>query len=742
MLPVKTGKEIAWVQHPNKVCCGSIGIEGKVCLLPAAECTVATHDLKVRGLPKEPFLIKLKGINKGLGSIVLPADTLEESLIDNLLESENLDWVQELKEIKPTSAQSLEDRKHNKSLLDTVKKHLTFTTPSKLNRATDFHEQLKEMHEVVIVVEDLLNQQVDLQGNRIPFSLKFDEVSYSTLATNVLEKLDAVCEFILSSHKITSKQPEFLCSYIQPLETLVEGIRLQVIKLKASLGDRNPEEIGLPTAVWEALHQLGNAVKQLDEVILAVTKDMTEHKEIMDFLLLQFGDMEPNSSSYDVDRETKLVTLPKAEANPVEFVTNLSRSYIRDGILKHESKPQQQPTVQLKSAAQPPGAPGGNPGASCNTNAQLCNKCMARMDLIDNTIIKLATRVGALEEVREGKVEATVLVKDQIFRGRTDVSAWVDLHFPVNLGMSAEGGCFMTPHYLLNLVTADMAGRTYPKIPLDKKDFKRPDATAYYALQADKPDFMTNSTPCPSHLYKATKSEKEKATITFIPSYADFGRGSDLQTLHYRFKTLVDHIAKKQQIYVESRLGSHPKREVLDIAQQLLVDSISFVREMLDFMEELFSACNDSFDAPTEAWHLVCHCLDELFTKEFKPSLQYCVSQDLVDTRETLIGVLHSAFSLNMKVRELVSTRLKNHHSTTTLHVRFVMKMAKSNKSSSDKLEPITDKMSKFKLENKDLKKQLEDAKKSVIHLESRLDKHIASFNKEKKAWNKEKPEK
>ena len=114
---------------------------------------------------------------------------------------------------------------------------------------------------------------------------------------------------------------------------------------------------------------------------------------------------------------------------------------------------------------------------------------------------------------------------------------------------------------------------------------------------------------------------------------------------------LLDHISKRQAKYVDSRLLTHPDRSVYDIAKSLLSDLVSFVQEMLDFMEELYTSCNDSFNALTKAWELVCHCLEELFTKEFKPSLQHCLAQDLVDSRETLTGVLHTAFSLNVKVR-------------------------------------------------------------------------------------------
>ena len=184
---------------------------------------------------------------------------------------------------------------------------------------------------------------------------------------------------------------------------------------------------------------------------------------------------------------------------------------------------------------------------------------------------------------------------------------------------------------------------------------------------------------------------------------------------------------------VESRLMDHPDHRVLSIAKQLLEDSCKFISQMLSFMDEIYASCIDSFGATTEAWELVSHCIEEIFSKELKPSLKYCVAQDLVGVRDALIGVVHTAFSLNCKVRELTAVGLKNQHSTTTSHVRFVMKMAKTsrkadskNKATGDKASPDTSKLqssiSSLEKENKELKSHLK-------RLESRLGSYMAKMN-------------
>jgi len=113
----------------------------------------------------------------------------------------------------------------------------------------------------------------------------------------------------------------------------------------------------------------------------------------------------------------------------------------------------------------------------------------------------------------------------------------------------------------------------------------------------------------------------------------------------------------------------------------------------------------------------VCHCLEKLFTEEFKASLKLSIEQDLVDSRSAFVGVLHSAFSLNVKVsRELTTVGLKNHHSTTTSHVRFVMKMASNQRKCDDKNSSLVTKYEALQKENA-------ATAKSMKSLESRLDK-------------------
>ena len=119
--------------------------------------------------------------------------------------------------------------------------------------------------------------------------------------------------------------------------------------------------------------------------------------------------------------------------------------------------------------------------------------------------------------------------------------------------------------------------------------------------------------------------------------------------------------------------------------------------------------------------------------------MKHCVAQDLVHVNSALVGVVHSAFSLNCKVRELTAVGLKNHHSTTTSHVRFVLKMAKAERKSegnSSKSKGGTNSSELVKLEKSvtSLKEENSELKTHVKRLESRLDSFIVKMNSHIKA--------
>lgn len=126
---------------------------------------------------------------------------------------------------------------------------------------------------------------------------------------------------------------------------------------------------------------------------------------------------------------------------------------------------------------------------------------------------------------------------------------------------------------------------------------------------------MVNNEMCPNFNYKATKYQQDSATIRFLPSHEDFGNGLDSDSLHFKFKTSLEHVKAERDRYIESVLFDHPDHRVLSISKQLLNDSCKLVSQMLGFLDETYASCFNSFGATTEAWDLVSHCIEEMFRR-------------------------------------------------------------------------------------------------------------------------------
>ena len=670
-------------------------------------------------------MVKMSAV-KGYVNVILETKDLESDLVTSLLEKIDVNWAKEFEVIKSNGTQSIQEEFISREKVNTSRKQTTFETPAKRNVLRDLEDKLHDLKSISDLVEELGDENVNAEGNRANrhIHLVTDEDLLKNL-NDVYSHLDILCEHAKIVKDVLGENSSFIGGFVQPLEAVMSGARLEIAAIRGDIGIKNLSYSNVPPGLWNAVETGFASIQDLESQLSDCKIRSDEAYEVADFLLSSGGDLSGAAAAFgdDDSDEGKKGDPGKSFVNSLGLGKHRS---IKDGVLAPKVK--QGDTPPSQDVPPPP-----YPGVDCDHDSTLCSYCMNRMDGLESRLINSLLRLSNLEEAKAGSIESAIMVKNEVFRGRRDIAAWTQKNFPAELDKNIEGACFTTPHFLLNMMYADMCSKRYASIDLQVKDFKslginRPDATAYYALQADKPDFMVATTACPSHSVKANKQVRDAAPLKFIPSFADFGTSSDSESMQYRFKQSLDHVRDKQEKYIDSRLEYHPNREVIDIASQLMNDSCKFISQMLDFMEELYSACHESFGASAEAWELVCHCLEELFTKELKPSLKFCVSQDLIEPRNAFIGVLHSAFSLNVKIRELTQVGLKNHHSTTTSHVRFVMKMAKSQRrSGDDKIAPLQVKFDKLQLEHNKLKdEQVKDQAnmvKSLKNLESRVDK-------------------
>jgi hypothetical protein len=783
VVPCVEGTELVWVKFPQSLCGGRIGTSGKGCLKSIGDCDIESHDRSKCEFPSDPFLVLMVNSSptKGYEHVVLETADLENTFVTSLLEKSGVNWATEFEQIRTNATKTIQERNISKELMQTARKQKGFATPGKGHVVNDYEVKLHDLETIANLVSEMSNLELDADLKPIKRDVtNLNLVKVGEIFEELFSHIDILAEHSQIVKDTLFSSVNLIKGHVDPLESVTSGLKLELAAVRGDIGEKDLVRLEVPPVVWNAIESLYSEVAEVIKN-LGMCKDRADQAyEVSEYLLenehlapapVKSGIAEFSvNPDADVNDDGKSFVLrhavDKNNSNVARALASIPIDSNSVKVFGGESSNRRGghgaggfgggsggnggPGNGGPGGGGPGGGGpgGGGPGGGghgggghggCDADATKCSLCMNRMDGIESRLLNSLLRLSNLEESKSGSIESAIMVKNEVFRGRNDVGAWCDRYFPEEKGMRIECGCFPTPHYILNLMYADMCSKRHATIDLQVKDFKtlgvtRPDATAYYSIQADKPDFMLTTTLCPSHSVKATKAIRDAAPLKFIPSFADFGSSSDTESMQFRFKKSLDHTQEKQEKYNESRLEGQ-SRTVIDISSQLLSDSCKFIRQMLDFMEELYTACHDSFGASTEAWELVCHCLEELFTKELKPSLKFCVSQDLVEHRSAFVGVLHSAFSLNVKIRELTQVGLKNHHSTTTSHVRFVMKMSKSTrKGGDDKLSPLQAKYDKLQSEHTKLKESTAK-EQSIVNgklkgFETRLDRLLTTVEK------------
>jgi hypothetical protein len=735
--PIVFGEEIALVKQSAALCLGRIGAGCNICLKLASECTTEAHAKKKGTLLDDPCLVVTKGDDKGYENVVLDAQYLDDSFINELLQKTDVNWPSEFAKIEANDTRTASDRKIIEDVLMTAKKHRNFASPAKKEATDIILDKLNLLETTITLMNDAGELMVNTEGE-VEQNFDFDAESYAKFSSGIFDKLDIVMENACVMGEIILGLQPFVDGQVKPIENLLSGLRTEIASLTSLLGDKDLGRKDVPLCLWTAIESGFDSILKLENKLSDVAGIATESHEVASALLSLHEEVaqtsdNPKSGEAVTSGEDYLNNLSKPRIingtlfQPTSGSNNTSSHDLNGSGSNNGTTP---PTKDINGANDPSGN-----GNCCDSDEHCCGYCITKFHELESKITAFKIRVSNLEDTKNGNIESALLVKGRVYRGRSDIRAELDKWFPEESGKRIDAGLFPTPHLILNLIHADICSKQGPTLPIDqnyliKHQIRRSDADAYYALKSAKPEFMLGKDVCPNFTYKATKAQRNAAKMKFLPSHEDFGNGLESDSLHYKFKQALHHIRGERERYIESVLGDHPDFKVISVAKQLLDDSCKFVTEMLSFMDEVYASCVDSFGASTEAWTLVCHCVEELFTKELKPSLKYNVGQDLNNLRNTLVGVVHSAFSLNCKVRKLNNVRLKNHHSTTTSHVWFVMKMAKtSQKSDAAQAKASTEKTAtevKLQAAITQLQKENKDLKSYLQRLESKLDSVIS----------------
>ena len=121
------------------------------------------------------------------------------------------------------------------------------------------------------------------------------------------------------------------------------GLRIELVALQASTGQHDFKDVDLPTTVWSAVQLTNTCVLRLDRLMSDVTKDSSETREILDYLLLQLHPEPTEEVASDLVEEKKIFTPPKR--NAIDFVKTFAGSGAPEGAHHHSHETGNYPSV-------------------------------------------------------------------------------------------------------------------------------------------------------------------------------------------------------------------------------------------------------------------------------------------------------------------------------------------------------------------------------------------------------------
>ena len=559
--PVVYGEEIAFIKDATSLCLGRIGTSGNICLKPTSECDTDSHTKKKGEIPEGKSLILLKGGDKGYESVVLEADELDQTLIDDLLHRENVSWPSEFAKMKSNDTKTLIQKEVVEDVLNTTRKHRSFASPAKFKATENILDKIGLLDTSHSLVSDMLELAVNEEGEGIDKDFTFEEVTYVKTCRDLYDRVEVLAENSKCLNDVILDLHPFILSHTKPVEHLLTGMRTEMASFQGQLGNKDLYRKDIPPCLWNAVETGYDTVTNLDKRLTDLNLLATEAHEIAEALL----DEDEQNFKLNVDDEDISIKKEKMNASSKSASTRMLDGKIirpkpsrnrgggggkRSGGGEGGSRNGDGFWTRVNGGlGEEPDSDESNDGTGnpdCDKDAVLCGHCMSRFDEVDNQLMATNIRLSNLEDSKNGNVDSAIMVKNKIYRGRADVAAELDMWFPSIAGRKIDAGLFPTPHLILNLMHADICSKKAPKIPLDQKDLikleiRRSDADAFYALQSDKPEFMITHELCPNFTYKASKAQRDAAAIRFLPSHEDFGNGLDSDSLHFKFKSSLEH---------------------------------------------------------------------------------------------------------------------------------------------------------------------------------------------------------
>ncbi|GFH51703.1 predicted protein [Chaetoceros tenuissimus] len=646
---VKLGREVAHVLDPEGICGGKVGNSDKICILEKGTCDVESHKrARHPSLPSSAFLVQIMGADRSKGYLPTSLDSYKLSfqVIEDLMETMDADWTAKFEEMK--EVQYREDVLKVDKLLKTCTKkkpgsikdaYWSSMKDSESNdkdvEALDVGELAAKLAEVIALAKkEDTSHPVSLV---LPSDLKEENVD--KFVEEVFEQLRVLInlvQYLVNENKTKVKN---LPGHIFSLEELVDGLKLEMQKVKAVLGKASNSDSETPPQLWAAVEKGLRSIQDLQSSLGEVEQTSDTLQKSVTLLLNHYTSLMQGA----------------AGGSPEGGHAGAGLSHV--------------------ACNDPTGSNPFEGNSSCSSRC--CKFCDMSFTNVTADLDAHDVRIRELEAASETSDDAqTVAVKGNLIKQRADVQALIQKWFGTE---RVPLGCFVTPHLMWNLVFAHLMNHINGMVlPINDTNLNRmaivkADAEAFYSLKTARPELFTSTEYIPSHGYKAKAEVRRHSLFKVIPSAKDFGVLSDHNGIQYKIRKAVEDVKTEKKLFIEAQLQSRSNLDPFHLAIEMLNDTVDHISYCLTFMEESHRKCTIAFGESENAWKLPCRGIEEIYTQHFGTALSLVTARDFTQMAAVDMGVFYSSVSLHSMVKDLNKLGIKNHPSIASAQINFLM---------------------------------------------------------------------
>ena len=158
------------------------------------------------------------------------------------------------------------------------------------------------------------------------------------------------------------------------------------------------------------------------------------------------------------------------------------------------------------------------------------------------------------------------------------------------------------------------------------------------------------------------------------PSIEVFGEAGSTDGLKYRILLELEPLLDAIRTDIRERVKSPILQGLLE---RMADRSGIFVRKILEFMVDTYSELVPNFEDKDATWDFVCHCVDHIFTHEFKVARSILRGSDVL-AKGFGDNLLWSNLRTVVVQEGLLAKGIKNHQSLTHAYSDFILKNLKT----------------------------------------------------------------